>query len=710
MFIAGAGYLAPAIAADKVIVGAAFLCAAIFAAFAIRRTVNRSTWACVAGSIAFVCSPVLFNKLGAGHVGFWYAYALLPIIYERSVAVARGNRAAVPSLAIVTALSSLQPQFVVFDFFVAFSVAVSERTVRAWMGPVTVFFAALFGNSATIFAILSSGKSLIYHVPTPVGYWDIAQSTPLPWALNLAHYLAPYYEQVPYSTVGAWAITLGALLGWALRFRSRVTGASLSLAVIGLLVLTGTLGPAGPIWTWMFQHVWASTAMREFYNGGAMVSLAYALAIAQGVGALHPRAAIAVPTALIAACFPLLGGGVGRVMPNAVPPRYWQRDLQALKRVPPGKVLALPSLVPLLNDGLPVGGMDAFAIRDATHGSTTEYPMLFPLTAITFGGDVGRTWWRRVLKVADVTSIQSRPNMMAAEPTARHSWGGISRPPYGLFELNPSRQAFFFARAFPMTLSYKDLPTDGIGLSTAVGPLPGKGGSVHIVIPNPSRIYDDRDRAWVDYGRWRFRAPHPEDAVADGVLTASNVPLVVVASALDRPSVLLSAHGTVRLRCRSGWQQTITLNSTEWYALGEKCGILTVRVRNGTAVVERVAEGTAVVPRGHFKQPHIIEETRPWPWEIDIRLSRSQPAPTMLVFGERYSDNWKVEGAQVLWHGVADGFANAWEIESVSTRLRLVYTPQRLFNALSAVAVFGYVGCLIAFVTMRRSRWNGLRG
>lgn len=63
------------------------------------------------------------------------------------------------------------------------------------------------------------------------------------------------------------------------------------------------------------------------------------------------------------------------------------------------------------------------------------------------------------------------------------------------------------------------------------------------------------------------------------------------------------------------------------------------------------------------------------------------PNTSLLIFRERFSTGWRISGAKVLWHGVADGRANAFLIQTAGRDLTIVYAPKP-FLLLAAVSWF----------------------
>jgi hypothetical protein len=70
-----------------------------------------------------------------------------------------------------------------------------------------------------------------------------------------------------------------------------------------------------------------------------------------------------------------------------------------------------------------------------------------------------------------------------------------------------------------------------------------------------------------------------------------------------------------------------------------------------------------------------------------------------LIFRDRYSPGWRVSGARTIWHGMADGYANAWLVEDVRANVSLEYGPQDVFAWLCGIVFLGYV--ILTFSTAR---------
>ena len=692
VILSGFGLLFGPIAGAKIAIVCAALLAALAATYCALRTVCAQPFAATLAGILYVTSPVLFNKIAAGQVTFWYAYALLPLIFERARAARSGNWRAALWTALLCALATIQPQFAVFSLIVVFVAAFSLRNGRA---TAIALGAAIIGIGValapTVWALFSARGDVLAQFPWPVQTWERAHSAPLSLALLTSHYIIPYYDTALHSNLSfVQAAAAAGIFGIILAIRRRDGIPLLILVLAGLCFTTGTAGPLQSFWSWMFSHVEATASFRELYNANALIGLAYAL----GVAAAAREAPVGklVAAALVTfSAVPILLGTLGAVVHNVINDDVSYSDAIAAR--PPGRILYLPSLTPLVRNGHEPGGVDVLASGDRMHWPASEYPTQFPLTTVSAGA-ITDPWWRRLVRNLGVSGMVMRPNL--------HSESNLNTPgthaaPAWAFEATDGRPLVEIApRPQMQSGSFRASLGDDVQLADATGILPETPGVARVILPAPSLLTDDPAQDWVPLDRWRNVAPDAANSFKDGVVTTSRATLAVALPA-GRWWLFAAADAPLEIVDASG-QRRVAANGRTWIPLNANGNAVRIRATVGRAAVYRLASGTSSIPRGPFARGVAISAARPWPWIATIDFKRTPSLPVLLIFRDRFSEAWRINGAQTLWHGVADGYANAFLIAGPARTISIVYQPQSLFLVLAALSALAYVLAVSALI------------
>ena len=669
-------------AAAKVTLGASAALAALLMYFASVRIVGAGPVAALAASIVYATLPVFINKIGAGHVAYWIAYALLPLLLERSVRYAEAPSAKLfAQIALLSIACTLQIQFALFGLLVV-AAGAARGGFRAAL---TACCASLAGSALilipTAYAFESSQSYIGVLYLAPRLTWENGMSAALPGALWMTKYVVPYFNMASWPNGIALIVEIVAALGLAVFASGRRRLMLLFLIFAGLFFTTGTLGPAAAFWKYAFTHWPAATVFRETYNANALLALAYGLGIAASA-----RVRFAPPLALacaFVAALPLFLGGIARAVPNVTMPQQPQEQ-RMLAGFDDGRVVSTPFDSPMLLQNRGPGGLDIGAVSDDRHPAMTEYPTLFPLTVFSLTQCYCEPWFLQAMRHAGVTGMLLRPDVSSADLTRQHV-APYQPPALQARSVSKSEPLVSFAaRAIEQPLSFDMLyGTDTVALASPAGPLPGTVGAAAIALPSPDRRQDDPRLNWVSTARWYAYSADPHAAIGYGVATVSRVPLSVHPG--PGPwSVLYAAVKPLDVRIGRAHIVLSAAPHPRWALLPDGAGV-TFTGRGGKATVYRLARGRNDVPAGRYVPAHVEQFSRTRPWRVDLQVAPAA-GPSLLVFRERYSPEWRVEGAQVLWHGVADGYANAFVLDKVRRNVRIVYTPQRGFFVLTYIS------------------------
>lgn len=672
LLMAGPAFIMGGVGAAKITLCFAVIGASLSAAWAARRTTDATASSAVAAGVLYITLPPLVNKIGAGHVAWWLAYAILPLIYERAVEFGRHRALAVlAQLALLQALSVVQPQFALFGFVACVGGALGSGASAA----LAVGAASLFGSvvslapSAVAFWASRSYIAWLYQAPRVA--WEATLSSSLGAALWTGGYFAQYYQRAVAGHVAlAQAACAGAVCAFAALPRRQLTGILLVFTV-GVLFVSGTLGPAASIWRYLFAHVAAATAFRELYDASCLTALAYSLAVAS-LGRIRYGQYAAVLLAAISAA-PFAAGALSRVAPNVVAPS-WSSEAM-LHRFQPGRVAAFPLATPLSLDGRTPGGVDVLAPRDATHPSLSEYPTLFPLTVQSLSHCYCEAWFVNAMERDGVSTVLNRGDLSSLD-LARQGFGAPSAPVLRSLHPDPLVSAYRRAVQAPL-LATIALPRDTVGIEDARGPFPGNQGvDQALALPQPTMASDDPRLGWSTLERSYARSASPYAMLPYGVTTSSNMPLHMSVPA-GRWSILYAATSPVVIRASTRSRRLPASVRPTWASIAS-AGSLSIANVAGVATVFRVARGGVRLPYGSYAAPPAVWARRAHPWEVDISTTATA-RPILLVFRERYAAGWTIHGARTLWHGVADGYANAYVIKEETSQLTIRYDPQHTF-------------------------------
>ena len=235
-------------------------------------------------------------------------------------------------------------------------------------------------------------------------------------------------------------------------------------------------------------------------------------------------------------------------------------------------------------------------------------------------------------------------------------------------------------------------------LSAPVDPLPGEGGPTQAIVPASTLRTDDSNEDWVSLDRSRSFSPDPAATIGDGVVTVSERPLKIAVPD-GQWWLLAQARGVVRLEQR-GFDSDMRLVGPTWVPLAPSPGTITVRSLGGAAVVYRIARGSSDVPAAPFGSAKVLKVTRSLPWSVSVDVGSRSGDQFMLIFRDRYSDAWRISGARTLWHGIADGYANAFLLTELRQNIRIYYAPQDTFLALTVLCWLIYASSISAVALM----------
>jgi len=353
------------------------------------RLSQRAAW--LAGAF-YALDPVMLNKLVSGQVTYLLGYVALPLVPALFLSRADARRAGLAGVAIggVLAITAVQVQLGVIASLLLLLAALCTDVPparRALM--VGAAFVTMAAIELPTLVWLTHGVTGIEQLDQ-FGHraaWLKANSIAPADAVRLIGYLAHYDISATFGwtvawNVASWAVVAAVAIGLvALRGPMRVVCAI--AVVVTIAFVGGTSTFLSPAITWLFEHVPLAQMFRELYHAMAVVSLAYALAVAAAFdwlgrrrrGRIAQTALVVVVAGFVA---PMLSGDVSGWLQAAPVDDYLAPAYHDVDRGP-GRVVWFPLDQPLAFDGYGTG-VDPMAVTQ--RGSMWLYALTWPLTAV----------------------------------------------------------------------------------------------------------------------------------------------------------------------------------------------------------------------------------------------------------------------------------------------------------------------------------------
>ncbi len=344
------------------------------------------------GAAAYVASPVLLNKFGAGHTYYLLSYAMLPLVCACIRKGAKSRRLILIGGA-AGAIALGQFQFIILLPIAALLTAGPPWTPGRLRSLVVVLLLAIASHAPDYLIMSEAASSAATYPLFATQDWQRALSQPLLDAVAGFRYIGGFAshrlgDRLPLATdvaIGALVAAVGAAFA-SLRTIARgseftqrlsliLTG--VSLVSVGALVSSGLAGPLAPALNYIFSATSLATAIREFYHFTVLLALGTALICAAAVGtrngAIRLLGALAALTLICVDLSPY----VRPVQAAAPSARSALIDSLNDGRKAFGRVLWLPGSPSLALPGAWSGGTDSFGPPDgpsasATYGSDPE--------------------------------------------------------------------------------------------------------------------------------------------------------------------------------------------------------------------------------------------------------------------------------------------------------------------------------------------------
>ena len=313
-----------------------------------------------AAALAAVCTPLIVDRVMAGHVAYLLGLSLLPWLMSSALNARSQNRWFSARTAGWYALAiAVSPHQAWLGGMILLLVAVLPRPGLRDLVRLLLTGLAAAGTYAYAAVVVLSG------VPTlQIGEADLTAFATrpgpgglLPTILTLHGYWRGWEGQVRnvlgYSAlllaVAAAAVIVIGLVA-LVRRGNRRGPLALAFIVIGALLAAGAQGPTGSLYDWAFHNVPLFTTMREPAKWLGLIQLGYVIAIAGGVQAIQqwsraperPRMVLAVAAGCLPlAVLPALAWGLGGRVATSDYPDSWYAAA-ASQPSAPARMLFLP--------------------------------------------------------------------------------------------------------------------------------------------------------------------------------------------------------------------------------------------------------------------------------------------------------------------------------------------------------------------------------
>jgi hypothetical protein len=232
----------------------------------------------------YLSTPLVFNRVLAGHLPYLFAYALMPLVMAFFVLGMREKSLRKALLAgVLFAFAISQLQFIIMIFVLAVAATTLYISRIRNIGPlkyliVTIAFAIGMHSFWLVPYFASSNQSSLETI-APSGYQDIINAPTVQQAISLMGYPHQYdYSRILSSENQAFLV-LPALIGFAaFAFKEtnplwrdlRILG--IIAILIGIFLVTATKSPFGELWSFLYDNVSLMRMFREAYHAAALIS------------------------------------------------------------------------------------------------------------------------------------------------------------------------------------------------------------------------------------------------------------------------------------------------------------------------------------------------------------------------------------------------------------------------------------------------------
>jgi len=421
-----------------------------------RRLGMPRTSAYVVGTF-YLCSPVVFNRVAAGQIGYLIAYAVAPAALYFFMRLLTENRARDFAICcLLCALVSVQIQYAIMLSIVMLALAFTLSKMKGILRLTLVWTVVACVHAYWIVPMMLNTSLLRVSLASASQRWITYQSAPIIDSLRMVGYLTRYFE-ISLSTSGlflTWQVFSSCLLGLALlpvlfRGRSKFVLMWTGLFIAFGLLASGAEGPFGfaVLYLYVANALSIQSLFREVYHFSGVTALSFSVLLgyagqlagelfsSASLGRLRPKVARASVFAtfflLILAGNPLLlTGNYGGYLQTFDFGSSYQSLYNRFKDDPSDyRVLYLPMVGPIRFRNLVYSGWDpmiTYSPKDSL-GNAPDLPFIAYLGRSLY--DEENTHLSALMGVASVRYVVLRsdfsstlPDFVFPTPRFREFW------------------------------------------------------------------------------------------------------------------------------------------------------------------------------------------------------------------------------------------------------------------------------------------------
>ncbi len=247
----------------------------------------------------YVLTPLMYNKIIAGHHFYLFAYSISPLFLlflHKYVETKKFQYIICASL--VIGISSAQIQFILMLLLIGLIYLFFEfknlKLKRFTFSTIILFVLPILLNAFWIVPNVLNFQPETTTAPlkgATLDYYEIQHATQLPTAFEMIGYnhdYDPYYllendNLSPLIIIFLLAIVIITILGALVNFnkssKKRLVLFSLVLLILGLFFVTAVNGPLPEIWEFIYTNVPFLTMFREVYHSMFLIVFAYSILI-----------------------------------------------------------------------------------------------------------------------------------------------------------------------------------------------------------------------------------------------------------------------------------------------------------------------------------------------------------------------------------------------------------------------------------------------
>lgn len=701
--------------------------------FSFARRLGGSPAVAGLAGLFYATTPILYDKIIAGHLGYLMSYAVAPAYLAELVALEKKpTRQGLGRAVMSFVLASVQIQFTVMllGFTAIFAlVGPNRRQVFRLIG-FSLF--GLVGFHApwllANFGTITSQASQLAR-DAAVLDWIASLSSPLETTFRLASQVLPYFLAQT-SRLTWWQPLAGALVGGLLispwLIRHRLASYFALTALVGLFLAKGTSAPFTSFYQEIFLKLPATAMFREVNHWLFIPAISYAVLLTLLASAARERLGRLWPAAFVVGIIVTIGFGIpfwqGKLGADLQTLSYpgQDRELAAFLRKQTGRILFLPAHQKNRYPGKPFSGIDPFIQEFADRTFEQEGNVLAEtspahrlrnlILAGIYGSDP--THLTALLARADIRWVVLRNHITDEFPLYTLAKDFPNREvsfDQAQAERNLKSGGLILERNFGTTQLYRLAePSSKFYLSQA--PLPSEPEPILAVQPadfanrffDPTKGFVKAHYLWWYHSQFvtiEDRAVHAQTPAALDLPFPVRQPGILYVRALVDPK-----GGDVRIKLDQSEIATLDLTGSpsrwQWFELGlvSHGNEISLEHINGEVTVGKVAlfpskidtRVPAVTLGELLLRDHQVVSYQPR-GTTAYRLTVTTDRPRLLVFAESYAPGWSatVNGRPAEHTRV--GFANGFLIDSAGSHdVEISFEPERLYR----------FGLFLAFVTL----------